>query len=110
MQSCLGSSRKMGQARLSLTILTACAVTVVADLPVHCLRHEVAGTWNFVVGRSSPLRSACGHTRPDMEDKQPARTVVDDMEDNEKMTVVLSNPNIAKAHGQAGTWTMVYDE
>jgi cathepsin C len=45
-----------------------------------------------------------------MEDKQPARTVVDEMQDNEKLTVLLSNPNIAKAHSQTGTWTMVYDE
>jgi cathepsin C len=100
----------MREASLVAAVLAACVATVVADLPVHCLRHEVAGTWNFVISKPGPLRSGCGHNRPDTEDKQPARTIVDEAKDNEKMTVVLSNPNVAKTKGQTGTWTMVYDE
>jgi cathepsin C len=100
----------MRQAFLAGSVLVACVVRVAADLPVHCLRHEVAGTWNFVISKPSPLRTACGHNRPDVEDTQPARTIVDEMKDNEKLAVSLLNPNIAKAGGQSGTWTMVYDE
>jgi len=81
----------------------------VADLPVHCLLSEVAGSWSFVIGKPSSTRSACGHLRPDVEEKQPARKLVDDM-GHEEMKVELFKPNVAKSGSQTGTWTMVYDE
>jgi len=78
-----------------------------ADLPVHCLRHEVTGDWTFFLGKTGPTRTACGHNRPDVEETQPVRTVVGE---TSEMPVFLSSPNVAKAQGQTGTWTMVYDE
>eukprot|EP00929_Paragymnodinium_shiwhaense_P000518 TRINITY_DN10075_c0_g1_i2.p1 TRINITY_DN10075_c0_g1~~TRINITY_DN10075_c0_g1_i2.p1 ORF type:complete len:531 (+),score=172.41 TRINITY_DN10075_c0_g1_i2:63-1655(+) len=78
-----------------------------ADLPVHCLRHEVAGDWNFFLGQPGPTRTACGHKRPDVEDVQPERPVV---AAPTEMAVFLSNPNVAKAKGKTGSWTMIYDE
>jgi cathepsin C len=90
--------------------LAACFVpSAWADLPVHCLRSQVVGTWTFVVGQPSATRSVCGHARPDVEEKQPARKLVDDMS-HEELTVQLLDPNTAKAGAQSGTWTMVYDE
>mmetsp|Transcript_44938 Transcript_44938/g.106706 ORF Transcript_44938/g.106706 Transcript_44938/m.106706 type:complete len:523 (+) Transcript_44938:109-1677(+) len=82
-----------------------------ADLPVHCLRHEVVGDWRFTLGALAPQRSSCGHARPDVEDKQPARDflgshgVAADV-----FMVTLDDPNKAYAGGMDGRWTMIYDE
>jgi len=81
-----------------------------ADLPVHCLRHQINGEWNFVVGKSSPTRTACGHNRPDTEDGQPARALVDGDDHKEVLSMVMQEPNVVKHKGKTGTWTMVYDE
>mmetsp|Transcript_1111 Transcript_1111/g.2729 ORF Transcript_1111/g.2729 Transcript_1111/m.2729 type:complete len:576 (+) Transcript_1111:99-1826(+) len=98
-----------------------------ADIPVHCLRHEVAGEWHFMLAPLSEHRSSCGHMRPDAEEKQPARSFVDTAIAaaalapsnassmatvmDQKFVVSLSSPNIAKtATDSAGQWTMIYDE
>lgn len=81
-----------------------------ADLPVHCLRHEVSGTWHFRVGKPSSSRSACGHLRPDVEHKQPSRLLVDGQDGSEDLMLVLSAPNVVSGESGTGTWTMVYDE
>mmetsp|Transcript_150718 Transcript_150718/g.281059 ORF Transcript_150718/g.281059 Transcript_150718/m.281059 type:complete len:550 (-) Transcript_150718:65-1714(-) len=93
---------------------------VQADLPVHCLRHEVVGEWRFTLGALSERRSSCGHDRPDREDEQPSRLVVDakglvssaKSETGEtQLMVTLSNPNVAmSARDSQGSWTMIYDE
>eukprot|EP00747_Dinoflagellata_sp_TGD_P104011 gnl/TRDRNA2_/TRDRNA2_169143_c0_seq1.p1 gnl/TRDRNA2_/TRDRNA2_169143_c0~~gnl/TRDRNA2_/TRDRNA2_169143_c0_seq1.p1 ORF type:complete len:540 (-),score=139.52 gnl/TRDRNA2_/TRDRNA2_169143_c0_seq1:75-1694(-) len=95
---------------LRTLVLIASALAFVptnADLPVHCLRHEVAGTWNFFIGKPSASRTSCGHNRPDIEEGQPPLSVAPS---TQTMSVILSNPNVAKAKGAQGTWSMIYDE
>mmetsp|Transcript_97006 Transcript_97006/g.202706 ORF Transcript_97006/g.202706 Transcript_97006/m.202706 type:complete len:578 (+) Transcript_97006:572-2305(+) len=115
---------------LALTLLASALTSANADLPVHCVRHEVEGEWRFRLGTLSSERSSCGHNRPDVEELQPQRSFVDmllvsgartsnisaaSFDDApaqvDQLMVVLSNPNIAKtARDSHGSWTMVYDE
>ena len=58
---------------------------------MHCLHHEIIGSWKFVLGRPSGTRSSCGHLRPDSVDVQPGRDVLDAVDrdtrpENEKQT------------------------
>jgi len=84
----------------------------VADLPVHCLRHEVLGEWRFTLGPPSEKRSSCGHLHPDVEEGQPPRlTVVDETAPVEHLMVAVKSPNVAEtARDTSGRWTMIYDE
>ena len=34
-------------------------------MQVHCLRHQIAGEWEFTLGPLGPKRNACGHKNPD---------------------------------------------
>jgi len=82
-----------------------------ADLPVHCVRHQVVGEWRFKLGPLEPARSSCGHLRPDTEEGQPARGVVDVTSGGDQLMVTLRDPNVAlTARDSRGSWTMVYDE
>lgn len=89
----------------------AAAVVVdfaIGDLPVHCLRHEIVGEWEFFLGPASSVRSSCGHMKPDRSEKQPAvfLPVV-----SETKKVALQNPNVAQTKNDSiGNWTMIYDE
>lgn len=95
-------------AALALVLYT---LPVRADLPVHCLRHEVVGEWRFTLGALREQRSSCGHMRPDTEESQPPRQEVDKETGNTHLMVTLSNPNVAAtARDPKGSWTMVYDE
>ena len=67
--------------KCSLALFAAGLASVSADLPVHCLRHEVVGEWRFTLGALSEKRSSCGHDRPDTEETQPERAVIDEMVD-----------------------------
>lgn len=90
-----------------LASLLAVVPGVYGDLPVHCLRHQIEGEWDFQLGPLSKHRSSCGHQRPDVEDSQPQGV------DNPASTkrISLMEPNVAKtADGSKGTYTMVYDE
>lgn len=89
--------------------MSACATTVLGDLPVHCLRHQIVGNWQFTLSNPSSERSGCGHHRPDVEEGQPDFSIVDGNKGKE-VTVELQQPNIAKINGAKGTWTMIYDE
>lgn len=81
-----------------------------ADLPVHCLRHQIAGEWRFVLGAPKESRSSCGHLRPDVEENQPQRDIVDS-DDVTQLMVTLRDPNVAStANDAGGRWTMIYDE
>ena len=87
-------------------LVAALLVGALADLPVHCLRSDVAGEWVFRLGALSDVRTSCGHERPDVQEKQP-RELGESVVGEKK--VKLSSPNTA--HGDAeGTWTMIYDE
>eukprot|EP00929_Paragymnodinium_shiwhaense_P000521 TRINITY_DN10075_c0_g2_i3.p1 TRINITY_DN10075_c0_g2~~TRINITY_DN10075_c0_g2_i3.p1 ORF type:complete len:549 (+),score=151.65 TRINITY_DN10075_c0_g2_i3:106-1752(+) len=96
--------------RLLASTASLLALPVSADLPVHCLRHQVTGEWKFVATKPSPSRTACGHNRPDTEEGQPARSIVDSDENKEELSMLLQEPNVVKHNGQSGQWTMIYDE
>lgn len=78
------------------------------DLPVHCLRHQVVGDWDFFLGPSGPTRTSCGHHRPDDEARQP-RVFLSEVSTRKKVS--LHDPNTATtASDKSGRWTMIYDE
>eukprot|EP00929_Paragymnodinium_shiwhaense_P094544 TRINITY_DN5514_c0_g1_i1.p1 TRINITY_DN5514_c0_g1~~TRINITY_DN5514_c0_g1_i1.p1 ORF type:complete len:602 (+),score=161.76 TRINITY_DN5514_c0_g1_i1:117-1808(+) len=101
----------MGKALLIVAHVAALPWLALCDLPVHCLRHQVVGEWEFSLGPMAPKRSSCGHQNPDSPDKQPAVALVsaDGQPSTERFT--LSDPDVATAQdGSEGTWTMIYDE
>eukprot|EP00747_Dinoflagellata_sp_TGD_P166414 gnl/TRDRNA2_/TRDRNA2_189164_c0_seq1.p1 gnl/TRDRNA2_/TRDRNA2_189164_c0~~gnl/TRDRNA2_/TRDRNA2_189164_c0_seq1.p1 ORF type:complete len:552 (+),score=122.72 gnl/TRDRNA2_/TRDRNA2_189164_c0_seq1:89-1744(+) len=106
----------MRSALLTPLLALLCCRSATADLPVHCLFHEVVGEWRFVLGPLSPQRSSCGHAHPDLVEAQPPQRLVDDSLRNStaaasELFVTLRSPNIAStSHDPKGTWTMVYDE
>jgi cathepsin C len=84
-----------------------------ADLPVHCLKSQVEGEWDFTLSPLSNKRSSCGHQRPDIEEDQPNRVLISSVNGGKTSSkrVALHSPNVAKTEGDVkGTWTMVYDE
>jgi len=91
-----------------MRVVAAAVVSVQADLPVHCLRHEVSGSWTFHLSAPSSERSKCGHSSPDHSNHQPPISMGDY---GTKLNVDLSAPNTAtSAENGMGSWTMVYDE
>lgn len=79
-----------------------------SDIPVHCLRHQIVGEWDFLLGGLENERSSCGHQRPDVEEVQP-QELVGKAVDTRRIT--LQDPDIAVAHGSApGFFTLIYDE
>mmetsp|Transcript_59858 Transcript_59858/g.106759 ORF Transcript_59858/g.106759 Transcript_59858/m.106759 type:complete len:567 (-) Transcript_59858:66-1766(-) len=77
------------------------------DLPVHCLRHEIVGDWNFQLGGLSLQRTSCGHERPDAEGVQP-QNIEQSME---VKTISLLEPSMARTKTDVnGNFTMIYDE
>lgn len=92
-------------------LLAAALQLTYADLPVHCLRHQVAGEWEFTLGPLGPTRSSCGHQSPDNPLKQPPMKVLEQMGPVTKRKFSLHDPNTVSAQdGSSGTWTMIYDE
>lgn len=93
---------------LRLAVCASLVSVVVADLPVHCLRHQIAGHWELHRGPAGPRRSSCGHQLPDDEASQPP---VQLPEVAETILVELKNPNVAVTNQTGnGRWTMIYDE
>ena len=87
------------------TLLVASSVGLVsADLPVHCLRHQIQGEWEFTLGPLSDQRSSCGHAHPDNQDKEPAiRSLINgDNNSAEKLRVTLSSPDRASTPTDIG--------
>jgi len=78
-----------------------------ADLPVHCLRHQIAGDWDFHLGPLSADRSSCGHLSPDSQDHQPKVALTQTVDVKQ---VSLENPNVVRTSSSEGHWTMIYDE
>jgi len=82
-----------------------------ADLPVHCLRHQVAGDWEFTLGPLEEKRSSCGHAKPDNPYQQPHMKFLSNTGTLTKRRMTLKDPNtVAAEDGSSGTWTMIYDE
>jgi len=99
--------------QLVFGLLLAALQPVRADLPVHCLRHEVVGDWTFVLGPLGDRRTSCGHLRPDDQDIQPTRLLEVDKDSAslKKVEISLKEPNTAEtADHPKGSWSMVYDE
>mmetsp|Transcript_52768 Transcript_52768/g.123418 ORF Transcript_52768/g.123418 Transcript_52768/m.123418 type:complete len:528 (+) Transcript_52768:53-1636(+) len=90
--------------------LLTCGVfrEVHADLPVHCLHHQILGNWQFYLGPLSSERQSCGHLSPDHEDYQPSVRL---NEVAREVQVDLQHPNLASSSADKdGRWTMIYDE
>ena len=89
---------------LPLTLLFAFAN---ADLPVHCLRHQIAGGWTFHLSEPTSERTKCGHQSPDSKGAQPSVNMNDYPT---TLNVNLEGTSSAMSDGEMGSWTMVYDE
>ena len=92
------------------TVLSSLGLAA-ADLPVHCVKHQVLGEWVIEHEPLTASRSKCSHKTPDIESWQPDRKL--SCGDNcVKQNVFLDVPDIVKdAKGsRIGMWTMIYDE
>eukprot|EP00746_Dinoflagellata_sp_MGD_P161963 gnl/MRDRNA2_/MRDRNA2_89319_c0_seq1.p1 gnl/MRDRNA2_/MRDRNA2_89319_c0~~gnl/MRDRNA2_/MRDRNA2_89319_c0_seq1.p1 ORF type:complete len:529 (+),score=83.86 gnl/MRDRNA2_/MRDRNA2_89319_c0_seq1:102-1688(+) len=83
--------------------------TVLSDLPVHCLRHQISGEWEFTLTMPKSKRGSCGHLRPDSEERQPAVDFMATLQTSKKR-FHLQDPDVVRDGDRVGTWTMVYDE
>jgi len=96
---------------LSALVIVVALQNAVADLPVHCLRHQVAGDWEFTLGPLGPKRSSCGHAKPDNPLMQPHMKFLEQMGPLTTRKMTLNQPStVAAEDGSSGTWTMIYDE
>jgi hypothetical protein len=97
---------------LAPLVLLLCLRCPLADLPVHCLRHQIVGQWELTLGPLSPSRSSCGHMIHDEVSAQPdPDRYFPPTPSTSSVLVDLSLPNIATVLGGGeGRWTMVYDE
>jgi cathepsin C len=88
-------------------ILASSPLYVVADLPVHCLRPQLIGKWNFHLGPATEQRTTCGHKTPDIDKDQPS---LESFKTEKTISVKLMDPNDALVDNESGQWTMIYDE
>lgn len=93
--------------KILLTLSVVLPVT--ADLPVHCLRHQVLGEWEFALEAPGPKRTHCGHHTPDVEENQPRGNDPALRKDTKRVTL-LDPASATTPKDQKGYWTMVYDE
>merc|ERR1719188_1382742 len=108
---CGHRSHTAAAAAIAAITVTLLPGVVRADLPVHCLHHEIVGEWRFTLGPLAERRTSCGHARPDAEDQQPMRSFLDTLGNESQLMVSLKEPNVVEsARDETGTWTMVYDE
>eukprot|EP00743_Colponemidia_sp_Colp-15_P000359 GILK01000413.1.p1 GENE.GILK01000413.1~~GILK01000413.1.p1 ORF type:complete len:589 (+),score=120.79 GILK01000413.1:68-1768(+) len=101
---------------LALVAVSLNIFFVQADLPVHCLHQQIAGTWKFDLGPvqdDSGLKVTCGHRIPD-EDADHLDAEKSWKSNNNILILTLGEPNIVLSQdGQQlpnALWTMVYDE
>lgn len=102
--------------RLSFFLLTIVSVLFVlhckADLPIHCLRSQVLGSWKLFITEPTDSNKTltCGHETPD----DPARSYLalrSDFAPSQVYTVSLEKEHQVKHNGSVvGNWTMIYDE
>jgi len=97
------------QRSCSLVLSLVCMCS--ADLPVHCVRHQVVGEWDFTLGPLASQRSSCGHQKPDNPNGQPPLDFLESQGRTNTFRVSLRDPDVAStADGLTGMWTMIYDE
>lgn len=97
---------------LLLTVLSS----VRADIPVHCLRHQILGLWDIELTEPAIVdkeQAACGHKSPD-DPAESWRSGVDKFNPTIRFQVLLNPDNTAiKINGDqntTGNWTLIYDE
>lgn len=92
--------------------LFASVVLVQADLPIHCLNNQVAGTWVFKLTAESDKADSCGYHAPDVNALHFTKQKNQQIKVARKLTYTLVQPNqVHDAAGKVvGHWTMVYDE
>eukprot|EP01017_Pseudomicrothorax_dubius_P003919 TRINITY_DN1067_c0_g1_i1.p1 TRINITY_DN1067_c0_g1~~TRINITY_DN1067_c0_g1_i1.p1 ORF type:complete len:550 (+),score=154.87 TRINITY_DN1067_c0_g1_i1:109-1758(+) len=85
-----------------------------ADLPVHCLKHQIVGKWSFQVTKPAKLSSGhdnrCGHDEPD---NPSTSNMAMKGEFKPHLTFeanIQSDDTVSTTDGNRGKWTMVYDE
>lgn len=100
-----------------LTLLFSLELTLLkADLPVHCLKHQIVGSWDFfltaAITTDSSERVTCEHESPD----SPLTSFLAMSETFHTDTTIslnLQHDDSVKEEGSnSGTshWTMIYDE
>lgn len=110
----LAKAQKMlHSAGIVVVVATALlVVSVLGDLPVHCLREDTVGEWKFDRSKlGTDKYISCGHSQPDsnydnLNDK--AASILTDIDDS--ISIRLDDPNLAYIGEDVGNWTMVYDE
>jgi cathepsin C len=91
---------------------------VLADLPVHCVRTQIAGRWRFYSSRPTAKPQDCGHHTPGtISDvlQEHALSTISVAFDEPVLELELESPDFARTTGSQGAdelgwWTMVYDE
>lgn len=106
-----------------ILLLTICQVFFIkADIPTHCLKSQVEGTWVF--RRTIPVKkeipelfqpaALCGHELPSSTDSSIKLTSLTSESKEDLFTIFNKDDSVSfigEAHkGQKGKWTMVYDE
>ena len=105
---------------ISLVFVMWIPLITLADLPSHCLKWQVLGTWDFkmstLTAHSSPL---CGHTQPDdiitvyeqnLSYLNPGFDVVKTGNFTLKSNYSSDAELCLEGSCETATWTMVYDE
>lgn len=107
----------MSKLLISSLLLTVMLSISQADIPVHCLKHQVVGLWKAEVTKpnvTNDIRAAsCGHKNPD----RPKTSRVDGLDHFKPVSTVkfllMENSTAIKIDGDkntTGTWTLIYDE
>lgn len=94
---------------LYFLLISLCTPLALCDLPVHCLRHQILGEWEFTLTIPKSKRGSCGHLRPDSEERQPSVEFIHTLQTTKKR-FILQDPDVVKDGHKVGKWTMVYDE
>lgn len=92
--------------KLILGLLCAALIlpySVKADLPVHCLKHHITGSWNFMIEEpktvTDPFENTCGHEYPD----NPANSYLaysDKFQSTQRFMVELTHGTEVKSDGK----------
>ncbi|CAD8136865.1 unnamed protein product [Paramecium octaurelia] len=98
-------------------LILLCILTiglVQADLPVHCMKHQITGKWKMEVSQTKLKGMGavpCGHHVPDSQ-QSSYQAGFDDFKAADTFEVNLSNDYSVqdKDRKTSGQWTMVYDE
>lgn len=100
--------------RCHLVLLVALVAGVSADLPIHCLNSDVAGTWKFQQSHGEHEHwDMCGYNQPDNNALHFKKDNSEKFVPVSDFTVTLVQPNklVDPTSGEVvGSWTMIYDE